>query len=105
MKIYSIISVTSLTLLGISQAIRLAVLNDIHLNLTADPAEYDCEGTLCFDMGGMVNYDSPQKLFDFVLEDFVKVNNNEQKFDAIILSGDLVMHGLSQKDPTKPNPY
>ena len=58
MKIYSIIAV-GITLLGTSKATRLAVLNDIHLNLTADPAEYDCEGTLCFDMGGMVNYDSP----------------------------------------------
>ena len=55
--------ISSLLAIGCVQSLKLALINDIHLNLTYDQG---C-GILCYDRG---NYgsDSPALLFDTVLQ-------------------------------------
>ena len=55
--------ISSLLAIGCVQSLKLALINDIHLNLTYDQG---C-GILCYDRG---NYgsDSPSLLFDTVLQ-------------------------------------
>jgi hypothetical protein len=54
---------TALLMVGCAKALKLALINDIHLNLTYDQG---C-GIICYDRG---NYglDTPALLFDTVLE-------------------------------------
>ena len=54
---------------------------------------------MCYDRG---NYgaDAPQLLVDKVLDDMAERyhKNSTEKLDAIIVTGDMVVHGLSSKD-------
>lgn len=95
----------SVSLVGIASALRLGIINDIHLNTSADAADFNCNiVTKCYDLGGMLGYDIPSKLLTKALEDIYAVHSYEKKFDAFIVSGDLAAHGLSSKDYTSPNP-
>jgi hypothetical protein len=68
---------------------RVAILNDIHLNHTYD---FPC-GTICYDLGSH-GYDSPPALIDTILDDLHKQAQGE-KLDAILISGDFAVHGIS----------
>jgi len=89
-----------------AEALRIAFLTDIHL----DPAYNEgCQFIMCLDKG---NYalDAPQNLLDTVLDDMslsyhdkkADVNSTE-KIDAIIVTGDFVVHGLSSKNFSENN--
>ena len=77
---------------------RLAFLTDIHLD--PDYSE-NCGFVMCYDKG-FYEKDSPQALLDIVLEDmyfnyhdFQENVNSTNKLDAIIVTGDTVVHDLS----------
>ena len=47
------------------EAVRIAILNDVHLNLTYD---YGCSFPFCYD-NGMYGLDPPSQLVDTLLDD------------------------------------
>jgi len=47
------------------EAVRIAILNDVHLNLTYD---YGCSFPFCYDHG-MYGLDPPSQLLDTLLDD------------------------------------
>lgn len=73
----------------VSAKTRVAILNDIHLNQTYD---FPC-GAICYDRGSH-GYDSPPALVDTILDDIQKQAQGE-KLDAILISGDFAVHGIS----------
>jgi Calcineurin-like phosphoesterase len=78
--------------------LRLAILNDIHLNLTY---EYTCGFPFCYDQG-IYGVDAPTALFDTILDD-LHDNYHFKKVDAILILGDFIRHGLSKNDPNSNN--
>jgi hypothetical protein len=99
MKIYT---AAVLCLLGIgqmTQALRVAILNDLHLNRTYDQS---CTFMRCYDRGDYGS-DSPAKLVETILEDMQRETDHGKKYDAIMIGGDFVVHGLSSDDKDKNN--
>ncbi len=76
------------TFLGSSSGVRIAILNDVHLNLTYD---YGCTFPFCYDRG-MYGLDSPALLLDTILDD---MNTQYPYLDAILIQGDSILHGIS----------
>ena len=60
------------------EAVRIAILNDVHLNLTYD---YGCSFPFCYD-NGMYGLDPPSQLLDTLLEDMQRQYSN---LDAILI--------------------
>ena len=84
---------------SMSQALRLGFLTDIHMD--PDYAGY-CGFPLCYDRGNY-GYDTSELLLNTTLDDMLAnfadpSNPNATKIDAILMSGDFVVHGLSLKD-------
>jgi hypothetical protein len=68
--------------------VRIAILNDVHLNLTYD---YGCSFPFCYDHG-MYGLDPPSQLVDTLLDD---MQRQYPYLDAILIQGDSLIHGLS----------
>jgi hypothetical protein len=60
------------------EAVRIAILNDVHLNLTYD---YGCSFPFCYD-NGMYGLDPPSQLVDTLLDDMQK---QHPTLDAILI--------------------
>lgn len=80
-------------LLPLVHSLRLAILNDIHLNLTYDNT---CTWLqpFCYDHG-KYELDPPPALLDTILAD---MKYNYGNVDAVLLQGDMLAHGLSVSD-------
>jgi len=76
--------------LAYTQALKFALINDLHLNMTYDG---QCN-LMCYDKGAY-GLDSPAKLIDTILEDIQRETNHGRDLDAIMIAGDFVVHGLS----------
>ena len=89
-----ILSVSHSTLLSAS-TIRLGVLNDLHLDLNYN---HNCSFPICEDLGSY-SADAPVALLKEVMSDMKGVYNDQsnadEKIDVILLTGDLVKHGIS----------
>ena len=90
-----IVLLSLLTTLGGS--VRIAILNDIHLNLTYD---YGCTfPSLCYDHG-MYGLDPPAQLLDTMMDD---LKYQYPSLDAILIQGDSIVHGLSVSSTSPTN--
>jgi predicted phosphohydrolase len=65
------------------------VLNDIHLDIEADPNVMPIFGN-----------ETTQILLVTMLQ---KAKDSGQQYDAVLLPGDFVKHGIDSTDTTKPN--
>ncbi len=98
--------VSLLLLLGfvVSKALRIAQINDLHVNLNyADEGFGYCKFPICLNLGNFF-MDPPVQLLDTVLGD-MKYNYHTSKtpIDAVLIGGDFVVHGLSNSDPDHKN--
>lgn len=96
MKILIILASLSVVVSGI----RIAIFSDVHLNTTYD---YTCGFSFCYDQG-TYDLDSPPALFSTMLDDLQSNYNSYGKtIDAILVQGDMIVHGLSTSDPSSNN--
>ena len=84
--------------IGDGKFIRVAILADIHLNTTYSEG---CGSPLCRERGEY-NMDGPIKLLDAMLDDLEEQYEGTH-LDAILLSGDFVMHNIAERNLTKPH--
>lgn len=82
-------------LVSASLAIRLAILNDVHLNTTTS-SHFSCGFPFCNDHG-LYDFDSPLTLVTTLLDDMKAGYGN---IDAILIQGDHIVHGLSTSSPS-----
>ena len=86
------ISIASLLALGAS-AYRVAIMTDMHI----DPSYNATCNLLCYDLGDY-GKDPPRALLDVMIDDLATNYNRHDEIDAVLVSGDFVVHGLAQKD-------
>lgn len=95
-----------LLLLGLTQinSLRIAQINDLHVNLNYEQDGYAyCKFPVCLNLGNFF-MDPPITLLENVLGD-MKYNYHTSKtpIDAVLIGGDFVVHGLSNSDPEHKN--
>ena len=81
------------------QALKLAVINDIHLNPNLEDSCSLWPPQLCYTLG-VYGTDTPVPLFEAILEN---IKGQHENPDAILISGDFVVHGLASKNHTYNN--
>lgn len=86
------ISIASLLALGAS-AYRVAILTDMHI----DPSYNATCNIMCYDLGDYDD-DPPPSLLNLMLSDLSTNYNRHDEIDAVLVTGDFVVHGLAQKD-------
>jgi len=74
------------------------LINDIHLDLA-----YESTCSLLCKNKGFYGEDPPLKLLESAVKDMGKKFKEEEAFDLIIVTGDLVVHGLASSDPATEN--
>jgi hypothetical protein len=84
--------------IGDGKVIRVAIVADIHVNTTYSEG---CGYPLCRERGEY-KMDGPIKLIEAMLDD-LKEQYEGTHLDAILLTGDFVLHDLAEKDVTKPH--
>lgn len=86
--------------ISVSNGFRFGMVNDVHLNLTYSG---DCSFPYCYS-DGEYGLDSDLNLVKEILNDMhEQYDSNSKSIDAIILSGDFVMHGVASRDPAVSN--
>ena len=73
----------------VAVAVKFLVVNDVHLDIDADPSSMP-----------MIGQETTPLLFQVMME---KAASSEDKPDAILLPGDLVRHGMAAMDTNRPN--
>ena len=53
----------------LSSGYRVALISDIHLNMTDDSEYFSCNPTKCYDLAGMPDKDTNTALFRTILDD------------------------------------
>ena len=86
------ISIASLMVVSAS-AYRVAIMTDMHI----DPSYNGTCNIMCYDLGDY-DRDPPKSLLTLMLSDLSTNYNRHDEIDAVLVSGDFVVHGLAQKD-------
>ena len=85
-------------LLSVAQAYRIAIVSDMHV----DPAYNQTCSTLCEDMG-KYEEDPPASLLNLILDDLAQAYDKHDDINAVLITGDFVVHGLAQKNLSASN--
>ena len=85
-------------LISVAQAYRIAIVTDMHVN----PTYNETCSTMCEDLA-KYGKDPSASLLNLILEDLAQSYDKDDDIKAILISGDLVRHGLSQKNMSASN--